>query len=418
MQPTTGWIVLATLITTLMSRGHLLTALVPTLLAWSANLLMWPTQSRSAKRQATLLTGLGCLALLFAALNGSWLGWQQVLAVNLPLIAMFVGLSFLGLANPNDEHSNYPKGRRAIVSTLLGTHLLGSVINLSVVFVFGDRLQRGGRLTEVQQTLVMRSFCAAAWWSPFFIATGVALTYAPGLQWHHTLGPGLLMATVALLFTCLEILRRDQHQFEGYPLRPEALALPLLLALAVLIAHFLVAKISILTLISLLAPIGGLLSMRGPRKTATFLGFIHNRLAGIGSQFALFLAAGVFSSGIKSVILLSPALFSFDGLTFGSLLFACISAAMIVVGLLGIHPVISIAVTAPLLAPLHPDPTRCGFLYLTVWAISTGSSPLSGIGLAMIGRYGASARSILAHNWYYAVVMWLTASLVDYLLLS
>ena len=118
------------------------------------------------------------------------------------------------------------------------------------------------------------------------------------------------------------------------------------------------------------------------------------------------LAAGVFSTGLKSITHVYPAIFNLEGLSVTPALFAIVSGGLILVGIFGVHPVVSIAIVSPLLLPLNPDHSQLGFLFLTSWAISTGSSPLSGVGLALTSRYQVSPRHIFVNNWHYAVTMW------------
>jgi hypothetical protein len=127
----------------------------------------------------------------------------------------------------------------------------------------------------------------------------------------------------------------------------------------------------------------------------------------------LFLAAGVFSAGIKSLLSAYPDFLNLQDLGFSALSFALILAMMIIAGMLGVHPVVSIAVASPLLLPLEPEPSQLGFLFLSSWAISAGSSPLSGVGLTMMARYQFSSRQLLKNNWHYAVLMWLSCSVLN-----
>ena len=413
MQKYTGLIVLGTLVLYLISVVVPVVLPVPTLLAWLVCLLTWQNLGKNAVRQALVLLSTGIAALLFSATHGVYLGWKQVLAVNLPLLAMFVAVAFLTLTNRGIEDPDLPHGNKAVITTALGTHLLGAVINLSVLFVFGDRLQKNGTLSKEQMIIMARSFCAAAWWSPFFIATGVALTYAPGMHWQKTLIPGAIMSVIALSYSLLEVCCIRKTKFSGYPLKFESLMVPLFLAAVVIITHHFLHNMSVLHLICLVSPLGAVLFMLGRPRIATLRDFIANRISSVSSQFILFLAAGVFSTGIKSIIQVFPTLFSLQGSTFPPPLFAVILGAMIVVGIMGVHPIVSIAIVSPLLLPLNPDQSQLGFLFLSSWAISTGSSPLSGVGLALVSRYHASPRTILQSNWHYALMMWAFASVMN-----
>jgi len=415
MRKYTGFIIIGTLVFYLLSVLVPFVLIVPTLLAWLVSLLTWRTLCKGAFRQALLLLLIGFIAISFSASRGVFLGWKQILAGNLPLLAMFVAVAFLSLTNRVFEDPVLPKGNSAVITTALGTHFLGAVINLSVLFVFGDRLQKKGTLSRDQMIILARSFCAAAWWSPFFIATGVALTYAPGMYWKETLIPGAIMSVIAIAYSLVEVCFFRKTDFSGYPLQFESLSVPVFLATVVICAHHFWHDVSILLLICVVSPIGAFVFMKGKPRIATLYDFIENRIASVSSQFTLFLAAGVFSTGIKSITHVYPSLFSLEGSALTPLLFAIVSGALIIIGIIGVHPIVSIAIVSPLLLPLNPDQSQLGFLFLTSWAVSTGSSPLSGVGLALVSRYQASPRGILQSNWHYALVMWTIASVMNVL---
>ena len=79
---------------------------------------------------------------------------------------------------------------------------------------------------------------------------------------------------------------------------------------------------------------------------------------------------------------------------------------IVIISFTGIHPLIGIATLAPLIAPLQPDPTLLGILFLMCWALGTGSSPLSGSNLAICVRYQIAVRDMLRWNLPYAVLGW------------
>jgi hypothetical protein len=407
MKKFTGWLIVGTLVSYLLCVFVSPVILVlPTLLAWVILFLRWTDLRKSARNQAGILLLLGLFTLLFSASKGVFLGFSQVLSVNVPLLAMFVAVSFLTLTTPDSEDQDLPQGNLAVITTALGTNLLGAVINLSVIFVFGDRMKKKGTLSSLQTIILARSFCAAAWWSPFFIATGVAVTYAPDMHWQKTLIPGTIMSLLAICYTILEVNLRKQREFRGYPLRAGSLMVPFFLAVVVVAVHHYYQDLKIVVLICLVAPVGAFIFMIGRPRIVTLHDFIDNQISSVSSQFILFLAAGVFSTGLKSITYVYPAIFNFEGLSFTPTLFAIISGGLIIAGIFGVHPIVSIAVVSPLILPLDPDHSQLGFLFLTGWAISTGSSPLSGVGLALSSRYQVSPRQILFSNWHYAVVMW------------
>ena len=65
------------------------------------------------------------------------------------------------------------------------------------------------------------------------------------------------------------------------------------------------------------------------------------------------------------------------------------------------------------LAPLQPEPTLLALVFVQSWAIGLAAGPMSGIHLALQGRYGLSAARLARANVryclqaYVAAVVWL-----------
>jgi ABC-type multidrug transport system fused ATPase/permease subunit len=410
-----GYSILISAVTYLLGLTTELPIAIPALFAWIAVALAMSAISRSARKQTFILLGLGLLMIFGAYLYGTTINWNTALSGNLPMLTMFVAVSFLSLTNPQQSQTVLERGKKGILSNLLTCHLLGAVINISIVFVVGDRLSQNKKITSAQTMTMMRGFTAAAFWSPFFVATGVALTYAPGAQWLQTLLPGMVLTLPLIIYTFWDAWRREGEDFEGYPLRVESLFMPFILATAVLCGHWLIPDLKILTLISLLAPLGALIFMSERPRVQHTTTFIQQRLANIASQFALFLAAGVFSAGLIALIDSFPELLRFNIPEFSSGIFMICSGGMILIALIGVHPIVSVALISPFLTPLQIDPNQLAFLFLSVWGIATGTSPLSGVGLAMSGRYNVSGSAILKMNRKFLIYMWLVSGLVNYL---
>lgn len=415
LQRFTGWFILTNLIVFIFSKLEPKLIIVVAVLSWLIVLLEWNRMPSGSRRQACYLFFAGIGAILFAAFNGVFLGWEKVTTQNLQLLPMFIAVSFLGLTNPETPDEKLPRGKLAMATTAFGTNLLGAVINISVLFVFGDRLQRKNALTEAQAMIMGRSFCAAGWWSPFFIAAGVALTYAPDLEYHKIFLPSLFLSTVAICFSIVEFAFIRKREFTGYPVRVESLIVPFVLAVTVLTGHYFFPQIGMILLICLVAPPAAVILMRSRPRLPALHDFVDNKIKSTISQFTLFLTAGIFSIGITSVIHVYPQLFDLAGGTFNHTVFAMISALLIVLGLVGVHPLVGISIVSPLLLPLNPDHSRLGFLFLTSWAISTGSSPLSGVGLVLTSRYHVSPKAILTTNLPYCITMWILANMVNIL---
>lgn len=294
-------------------------------------------------------------------------------------------------------------------------NLLGAVINLSVLFIIGDRLERGGTLERRQVMVLSRLFCAAAFWSPFFVAMAVALTYAPGVQLASILPFGLLAVLLAMGLTAWQVERLGVADFAGYPLRLQTLGLPVALALLVLLIKQIWPELGILAVIALVAPLLALLFMpRAGRKVALKRQVVEHFPA-IGGQLVLFLGAGLLAAGINSVLSIID-LGASHGLPlfnhFGWLEASLTLLLILLVALVGVHPLISISGLAPLLWSLAPDPSLLGMCFLLGWGLATGTSPLSGSNLALASRYHLSAGLILRWNLSYGLVMYIAACLL------
>ncbi|MGL5499242.1 MAG: hypothetical protein ACRDCQ_20090 [Aeromonas sobria] len=384
--------------------------------AWGASLLTWPWLVGAAKRQALALYGAALLLLIFSWWRGASLAAGDWLLPNINMLTMFAAVSTLNLATSGLLTGTTSwTGRKGLWSTMASLNLLGAVINLSVLFIIGDRLERNGTLERRQVMVLSRIFCAAAFWSPFFVAMAVALTYAPGLQLSHILPFGILAALLAMGLTAWQVERIGVADFAGYPLRLQTLGLPVTLALLVLLIKQIWPQLGILAVIALVAPLLALLFMPRVGRKAALKRQVVERFPAIGGQLVLFLGAGLLAAGINSAL----SVVEFDmgnGLPlfnhFGWLEASLTLLFILLVAIVGVHPLITISAVAPLLWPLSPDPSLLGMCFLLGWGLATGTSPLSGSNLALASRYNLSAALILRWNLCYGLMMYALASLL------
>ena len=374
------------------------------LAAWGAVALLWPGLDRKQRRQASLLMGIGVLAFVGAGMHSGQWPWQGVLTRNITLLGMLAGVSFLQLIGLG-EAGQAPRGRGALWRTLAGVHLFGAVINLSAVFIMGDRMAGGGTPTKPQLNALTRAFLCAALWSPFFAATAVALTNAPGTSLGALAAWGLPLA-VALTGLAGRDLLRDgavAAQFVGYPMRPSALWVPGVLAVMVMAGHALWPAWTTLAVITLAAPLmATTVVVRREGWTAggaRIARHASRRLPAMRGEMALFLAAAVFATGLDALVSSGGLWLPMDHV--GAPQAALVLAGMIFFCVLGIHAVISITTVAVWLAPLDPDPLLMAMVYVQCWAIGLAASPMSGIHLALQGRYGIAGVTLAASNWRY-----------------
>ena len=387
--------------------------------AWLAGALLWPQLASTQQRIAGLLAGIGLVAFGVTVMRGGQPAWIGLLTQNTALLGMLGAVSFLQLLGaPDGSDTRLPRGKSALWRTALGVHLLGAVINLSAVFIMAERIGPNGKPGPEQAAILVRAFLAAALWSPFFAATAVALTYAPGANPLGLAATGASLAVVLLCLAVRDIVRSSSDHgasFVGYPMHLAALRTPCVLALLVATGHWLLPEWAALTVISLASLLVVCVSTglrQGPLVASrSICNHASQRLPNMAGEVVLFLAAGTFASGLRSLIDTGGIWMPFTG--FGAAEAAILLAVMILLSAIGIHTVISIAMAAAWLAPLHPEPTLLALVFVQSWAIGLAAGPMSGIHLAIQGRLGIPAITLARANIRYCVqayaaaVLWL-----------
>lgn len=385
------------------------------LAGWLAFLLLLIVQPGPFKLFLAL-AGTGLLLLLCGWWLGSTPSVEKILLQNNGLIVMLYCISYLTLltAPMQATEKTPPTGRLSALKTLLGVYLLSSVINASVLVLVAERFKKTGAVSRQSITLTARAFSLAPLWSPFFGAMAVALTYAPEAKLYPLMAVGIPLALIGMLYTLLDLgghrLQKLQD-FKGYPMQADSLWVPLVLASSVIIGHQLWPEVPILVVIST-AAISlisvFLLAKRNQETTQQFRQHALNSAALMARQLGLFLGAGMLSIGAQSVF----ANFS-DFLPFTSIsgvLLSGLLAGGITLSILGIHPVVTISIIGPFLAPLEGDTNLVAMFYLCMWSLGTLASPFSGTNVIMRSHFGATGGELFRWNIVYVIFMWLVVS--------
>ena len=385
------------------------------LAGWLAALLLFRRLPRAMVYQISglLIVGLGCL--LWLVVNGFHLDLTRVLSANVHIIALIASVTFLRLISlPGDQSgASLPKGNKALVKTAWGLHMFASVINLSAVMLFGNRMEQGGKINRLQAIMFSRAFSSGAHWSPFYVSIATALVYAPGSDFLTLVVAGLPIALAGLLITTWQLARDEEGREScGYPLRFEALFVPVLLSAAVILLHNLFPDFPVLTMITILAFLLAFLlpAVRGPVTAIRRIGtHIVDELPDMHKELMLFLAAGVMSVGIAGVLQNSGielGLTSISPLTGGLFILTAI-----LVSLIGVHPVITISILGSLLGSAAYNADLLGICMMMMWGTSIVGSPLSGINLAIQGRFNVSSFALMRWNAGYVVAMLIVCTL-------
>jgi len=382
---------------------------------WLATLLLWRDIPRRTRWQAGALAVIGLGLLVVSRWHyGAPVAWPTVTSGNTYVVAMLVGVSFIGLIG-NRSGSSRPlgrpvTGRRGTAGTWLGVHLLGTILNLSTVFMIGDRLARRAPLTTPQLLALNRGLSSAALWSPFFASMGVVMTLAPGMEYSRVLAIGLPLALVSGALTTFELSRRfDLTEVAGFSLSPRSLLMPVAMAALVMLFHFqLTPELGIVSIITFLLPAVALASNlpAGPRWTwHRVRQHTLTRLPAMRGEIALFLSAGLLTLGLSTLVAAATGsewrLFAH----FGALQAVISFLAIVLSAVAGLHPIIGVSVLASMLDLRGSEPTLFAFTALASWAVGTSVGPLSGINLSLQGRYGVSGYRMMRLNLGYALVL-------------
>ena len=393
--------------------------------AWLAGAAAWGRLPRRVRAQASVMLGAGLACLAAVDAGGGEVGWGEAAGRSLPILTLLAGVAFLRLAyrsggaagTPAPPAPPAPRGFGAYLRTMSGVHLFGAVINVSSLVVFADRLARSAPLARREIAMLGRSYSMAGFYSPFIGGVALALSLAPGA---HFLAFALAGAALACIgFLVIAALGRLEEggalaEFRGYPFRPESLWLPLALAGAVAAVHWTWPALSVLTVISLLAPaiaVTALAGRTGPSRAAwTTARFVAFELPGMGGEVVLFLAAGVLGGGLTTLVSAYPAAAPDFALT--SAAAAAALAGIAVLALAGVHPLVPITALAAVALPASPDPTLLAAVCAMGWGIGSAVSPYSGVNLILAARGGVSSWAFPRWNVFYCILMVLAGGLV------
>ncbi len=379
-------------------------------LIWLAGIIAFAQVDAATRRLTVGLLLAGAVATVWAVSSGARFDPVAMGGINLPIIALFLGVAFLSLVGGNVAPASTTEISRPSAGGLWRTmgaiHLIGAVINMSMVAIAGDRMARDGRLGRREAVLLARSYCAAAFWSPFFVAAAVAHTYAPDSRASLYIPLGLVGALCAFALTAREVrrLEPDAPLPTFTPDRSALLLTAALLAAALGLKALLPAMPMVVIVAAVTPPLALLLMPREPAR-AVLERLLGSTLPATASQVVLFLAAGVFAYGVSSLISVQMEAIGVVSWVVPGWTYPLVTALIILGAYAGLHPLITIAALSAVLLPAGAEHSLLAFGFLSGWAIGTAVAPLSGMNLFLIGRYRLRAREIATWGPGYALVM-------------
>lgn len=389
-----GWLLLLSVPAALGSKGSPALSLISGSLQLLVAILLFGRVSPRVRMQSLCLSGLGLCALFVAGTESMHL--LKAFTQNQAIIAMLAAVGFLRIVPLPESAESLPIGRAALWKTLFGIHWFGAVINFSSLVLFGDRLASpGGSLHKQQGQILARGFALAALWSPFFVAMGVALSQAPGSSLAPVLLWGLPFSQLLLAITAWWMSRAGHAglaDFRGYPCNLANIKGPLLLAGMVFVSYWLAPQVSIVSLVTLAAPLYSLVACHGKDPLQRSLTYIRRDLPCMGPEVLLFIAAGLLGNGLAALIRWGLPDLSLP-MTGASAASAGL-AVIIMLAAAGIHPVVGIAAVAVVLAHAAVHPEVLAMSFLMGWGLGVIVCPISGTNLLLCGRYRAFAAGV------------------------
>ena len=180
----------------------------------------------------------------------------------------------------------------------------------------------------------------------------------------------------------------------------------MLLSIAVIVLNKLFPAFPVLTLITILSFLLALvvLVIRNPSTAIQQIGgHIATGLPNIYRELMLFLAAGVMSTGISTLLLSSDTSLGIADVS--PLVAGGFILAAMLFSLVGVHPIITISIVGSLLINTSYNVNLLGVAMMMMWGNSIVASPFSGVNLTLQGRFGTSSFSIMRWNLGYAFTM-------------
>jgi hypothetical protein len=219
-----------------------------------------------------------------------------------------------------------------------------------------------------------------------------------------------------MIFQLSQKYKSEVEEFHGYPFRPASLAGPVVLATSVLLGHALIPLVSIVTLITLVAPSYSLIANWRRRPLQILSHYVSRDLPRMGPEIVLFTAAGVFGTGVSSLVT-EYAMNLGDGQNQVFMVLAGL-AVILLTSCIGIHPVIGITLVGGVLAAANLPPNLLGMSFLMGWGLGILVNPISGIHLFLSGRYAFATRSVWHYNFKFIAFIYLLSCFWLYLMSS
>jgi hypothetical protein len=381
--------------------------------------------------------------LLLPAGQDPGLGFERGVYIGSLLVSLVASVSILGgcaLRSPvvsvvGDCLLTFPAFRRYVPFTLT-SQVFSAMLSLAgtnVLFAIAARDEASPRRPRIAMfSAITRGFSAATFWSPMFGNMAILLALYPSLNWLTVLPLGFVLAQLTVVVgACLDRsgCRQAKEERDRIPWPPGALraaATLLAIMLAYLVALVLVSAasgLSITSCIVLLTPLAAILintaTAARPGRVTNGLRALWgdlSHLPKIAPEILIFMVAGCAGTIIADAIpaawvsALSSHLAPAPWLGISTLM-----VAIMMLSVLGVHPVLSAVLLASTLPPQMlalPALPHFGAV-LMGWGLAASLTPFSVLNLTASRQSGiALMRISVGANWRFTMVCLVLVTLI------
>lgn len=409
-----------------------------------ALLLAFPQSRKDSKGVGLVLLGMGILCLWFVRAGAGQ--WMTAFSSNGGLVVLFFTLPLFGiLLSFNDyirvmgqlfhRYVRKSYGFFSLASVMAG--VLGSVMNLGGITLTHELLQpyvsQYGDDTKFAQAL-SRGNLSMSYWAPCHMSVATVVTYT-GISWLELAPKGVLLSVLQLLMICLlffmnagkEGRKVQSFEISGVPrdITEEALSRRdkgVLLQLSWIYAGLILfvavlnwkTNLPILAIISMVAVVYPFLISLLLRQAGGYIKdwdtYYRKKLPAIVNQVVLFSSVGFFGKAVEISGLGDRLIrmLQLDAWASPSLLTAGIALTMVLLSLIGIHPIVCMITLATTLKPelLGMSALSLAYTYLLGYSVGVIVSPFSAVALTVSALNGKDPWNGLSkHNLWYGIII-------------
>lgn len=403
-----------------------------------------PVMSKSYKIPAWIFTIIGFTLLLWK--QAPPLAWAKALTAMMPIVAIISVMQTLSISMGTGDYNaavstflrKHAKNQGVLYyMIMLFSHFLCSILNLGEVIIVLNSIHRSisEQITDYQRYIgsaISRGHCTAFLWAPGSVTVLLTLQIF-GMEWSSYLLPAASLALIGLLLAGAKpYIQRRKEGFlpDSAPAQPHAQGKVLFLCLIILsiiigisalgsvFPHSTSSEIMVFD-VSIVSCLWLLSQCRKPSMKQELQKFASKTLPGMGSLNTFFITMGIFSeslqyAGFNHILEDKAEIFR----QMPCMLILLI-LPLIIIGfsMVGIHPMVSLAVLGPVLLQLVGSASAMQLALSTAMGccLAYMISPFAGLILLLSQLLDLAPKQLaLEYNFLHALVYYIVGTLVIY----